>query len=113
MNNNKFWLGILVITLVFAMAVIGYDDNSSDTNPDDGKPSGNAGMIAYSSDGITWTAVSDSKLKKHFCKAEIAVGNFNPKKCKTCSGTHRVPSQVQYLFRFFVFVQQDWLLYLR
>jgi hypothetical protein len=36
MANKNFWLGILVMVLVFGMAVVGCDDGSTDDNEDGG-----------------------------------------------------------------------------
>jgi hypothetical protein len=51
MANKRFWLGMLVMVLVFGMTVVGCDDGNGNGN---GNSNGNG------NDVITWTAVTNS-----------------------------------------------------
>jgi hypothetical protein len=47
MRNKKFWLGILVLALMFAMTVIGCPDGSTNDNSNGGGTGGNLDSVLF------------------------------------------------------------------
>jgi len=67
MTQKKFWLGMLVIVLVFGMTVVGCDDGSTDDNNENTDttplpPTGLAGTVDGNSVQLTWQAVENASV---------------------------------------------------
>jgi hypothetical protein len=67
MKNKRFWLGILVMALVFGMMVVGCEDDSTDDDEEvvdttPSAPTGLTGTVDGNSVLLTWQAVANATV---------------------------------------------------
>jgi hypothetical protein len=72
-QSLRFGVIALIMVIGFSMLACGSEDSTDDSNNTDTKQTGSSSVIAYSTDGIKWTKVNDTKLKDPVVK--IAYGN--------------------------------------